>query len=123
MGKKLHNRRFEHLAQGDEGASLPSYPITPTGAGRGGGSVFESSGSKVVSFNRRERDDVEVPKFVIAGESKPSPEVRERRRQDDWGVRHSTEGEGDDVAGDVLPEMRLDARDEEDAAARGASHR
>jgi len=116
-GRKIHPRRFTHLAPGEE-RSLPTSYSTPTepgptlgpGPGPGpdeerlGNSVISSNGTKVVTFKHRARDDVEFPQFVTSGPA-PSPVRR--------GAARGVEG-----VGDVLPEMRLDMRDEEDAASR-----
>ena len=109
--RKIQGRRFEHLAAGEEGASLPSSyspgnssqghegPMTPTRTVP----VLE----KVVGFKHRLRDHVEVPQFVVAGEPSPSTQ-----RQPD------TEREVGGIERHVEPEMRLDVRNEEDAEAR-----
>jgi len=106
--RKIQGRRFEHLAAGEEGASLPSsYSPATSSHGQEGGITPPRTGQvleKVVAIKHRQRDRVDVPQFVVAGE--PSP-TTERRRQE-------TEREG----GDVDPEMRLDVRNEEDAEQR-----
>lgn len=119
--RRIQGRRFEHLALTDEGASFPSSysntntpgpsastptsnlnsPSTPMSTTHG--HVGESSGSKVVTFNKRLIKHPEAPQFVTAGE--PSP-VAERRMT------------GTPKEGDKIPEMRLDMKDEEDAEAR-----
>jgi hypothetical protein len=111
--RKIQGRRFEHLAAGEEGASLPSSyspstlsqgqdgPMTPTRTAP----VLE----KVVGFKHRLRDHVEVPQFVVAGEPSPSTQ-RQPGPEREVG--------GDVEGGDVEPEMRLDVRAEEDAEQR-----
>jgi hypothetical protein len=106
--RKIQGRRFEHLLAGEEGASLPSsYSPATSSHGMEGGMVSTPTRTpiveKVVAFKHRQRDHVEVPQFVVAGEPSPS-----KQRQP---------GPAGD-AGDVEPEMRLDVRAEEDAETR-----
>jgi hypothetical protein len=115
--RKIQGRRFEHLAAGEEGASLPSSyspgnssqgpegPMTPTRTG----AMLETSGIKVVAIKHRQRDHVDVPQFVTAGEPSPTTERR---------LREAEREEGGVEGGDVEPEMRLDVRNEEDAESR-----
>jgi hypothetical protein len=115
--RKIQGRRFEHLAAGEEGASLPSSyspgnssqglegPMTPTRTG----AMLETSGIKVVAIKHRQRDHVEVPQFVTAGEPSSTTERR---------LREAEREEGGVEGGDVEPEMRLDLRNEEDAESR-----
>jgi hypothetical protein len=107
--RKIQGRRFEHLLAGEEGASLPSSysPATSSQGPVEGGMMSTPTRTpvveKVVAFKHRQRDHVEVPQFVVAGEPSPS-----KQRQP---------GPAGD-AGDVEPEMRLDVRAEEDAETR-----
>jgi hypothetical protein len=103
--RKIQGRRFEHLAAGEEGASLPSsYSPSTSSQGHEGHMTPTRTApvlEKVVGFKHRLRDHVEVPQFVVAGEPSPSTQ-----RQP---------GPEREVGGDVEPEMRLDVRNEEDA--------
>jgi len=111
-GRKIQARRFTHLAPGEE-RSLPSSFSTPdsgpegeTGPGGAINSVISNNGSKVVTFKHRARDDVEFPQFVTSGHEPEGGRIRGSEVEKNRGV------------GDVLPEMSLDMRDEEDAEAR-----
>jgi hypothetical protein len=126
--RKIQGRRFEHLAAGEEGASLPSSyspstssqghegPMTPTRTAP----VLE----KVVGFKHRLRDHVEVPQFVVAGEPSPSTQRQPDTEREVGGDVEGGDVEGGDVeggdveGGDVEPEMRLDVRNEEHAETR-----
>lgn len=112
--RKIQGRRFEHLLAGEEGASLPSSysPVNSSPGHEGGGmSTPTRTGAvleKVVAIKHRQRERVEVPQFVVAGE--PSPTTGRRLQETEPGA---PEGQGD-----VDPEMRLDVSAEEDAESR-----
>jgi hypothetical protein len=108
-GNSIRNKRWEHLASGQgavegEGSSSPidngpgpSMQTTPT-----------LQEARVVSLKSRNvRDGVEVPQFVTRGGAQPVVPREEAAEEDGAGV-----------GGDVMPEMRLDVRDEEAAEAR-----
>jgi len=110
--RKIQGRRFEHLAAGEEGASLPSsYSPATSSHGQEGGMTPSRTGpvlEKVVAIKHRQRDRVDVPQFVVAGEPSPTTQRQPGSEREVGG----TEGR------DVEPEMRLDMSHEEDAELR-----
>jgi len=111
QGNNIRNKRWEHLAPG-EGSSIPSGMTSPPEKEESGVSMYPMTPeARVVSVkHRHSRDGVEVPQFITRGG--PS-------RPESGQAGQLPPGEGaTGTMGDLVPEMRLDIRDEEASEAR-----
>jgi hypothetical protein len=109
QGNSIRNKRWEHLASG-QGAVEGEGSSSPIEAGTSMQTTPTLQEARVVSLKSRNvRDGVEVPQFVTRGGSGSVVPPQEAPGED---------GDGTGVGGDVMPEMRLDVRDEEAAEAR-----